>query len=90
MNKNPKKNVLRDFLALTPTSLIAQRYNIPQKTVKRILRENLGYSSYMKIAHRIGANVVAKKIKSNLEYREKYVSKMKKSVSKALTSKMKD
>lgn len=80
--------ILKDFLGFTPTKTLAKKYGVDVTIVKRILRETPGDVNYLKAAHRIGAKIIARRLKSDPEYRKSYVNKMRCSVTNSLSSKM--
>lgn len=84
------KEIIRNFKNLDSTKDIADKFNIDQMEVKRILRSKLGKRKYLEISHKIGAKKVYDAFLYNPLFRKHYSEKMKKSVRNSIKLRMRD
>lgn len=80
--------IIHEFENYSSISEISEKYGLPVKVVKTILKNRLPPSTYLHISHVIGARIANNRLRDPV-YREKYSKKMKRSVSLSIRKKMK-
>lgn len=79
--------ISRDFIKGSTLNGISQKNHCKKTEIRRFLIHNLGRKQYLKIAHSNGGKAVAKKLRDP-NYKARFVSKMRLSVRRSLTSLM--
>lgn len=84
-----EEKITTEYTHLHSVKEISNKYNLSETKIRAILRRNISKETRINLGHKIGGKVIAKKLKEP-QFRAKYISKMRKTVSNTINQKMKN